>query len=96
MSNGAGAGTSVAAVKVSTFQRIENRLNETIDMLRQMDTTASSIKDRLIGGTSPDEPGKDDRPESSVFAIRVNASLDFVQEIAKRVNVTLHELNEQT
>ena len=97
MSNGSSAGASVppVAAKVSDFQRIENRLSETIDMLRGVDQTATAVKGKLIGNEPSDESDKSPTPEPVAFVNRANRSLDIIHGILRGINTTLNDLNAQ-
>ena len=85
-------GAPVAA-KVSDFQRIENRLNEVIDMLRGVVSTATTVKSKLIGCEPSDEAEKVATPAPSSFIGRVNCSIDCAQDLLRSANLTLNELN---
>ena len=94
--NGAQVPTVAVPTKVSDFPHIESRLNEAIDMLRNVDQTVIAIKGKLIGHEVSDEVEKAPTPEPATFVDRANRSLDCIQELLRSVNITLNDLNAQT
>ena len=94
MSNGAvGTSTPPTASAVPELRRIENRLDETCDMLSGVLSTALNIRASIIGGAEDSlakTPGE--VPEALTFVARVNQKIDRLQDNLKEIIGNLETL----